>query len=100
MIPYADFEMALARWQARKAGTPMVSEEIPSGAVAAEVPVPNAEPAEQSDQAGQSEQAEQADQAALAEQAAEEVPRPVSSDGSGLITISENDAPTPGPDSI
>ena len=48
MIPYADFEMALARWKARKAGTPMASEEIPSGAVAAEVPDPNAEPSQDS----------------------------------------------------
>ena len=65
MIPYADFEMALSRWKARKAGTPMASEEIPSGAVAAEVPDPNAEPAP--------------------------------SQASGLIVISDYDAPTPGP---
>jgi hypothetical protein len=84
MIPYADFEMALARWQARKAGTPMASEEIPSGAVAAEVPVPNAEPYPE---------------ATVQAVSSEEAPK-VPSSGSGLINISESDAPTPGPESI
>jgi hypothetical protein len=69
MIPYADFELGLARWKARKEGTPMASQEFPSGAVAAEVPNPNAEPPER----------------AVAQ-------------SSGLIVISEYDAPTPGPE--
>jgi hypothetical protein len=41
MIPYADFELAINRWKARKAGTPFVSGEFPSGTVAAEVVNPN-----------------------------------------------------------
>lgn len=41
MIPYADFELAINRWKARKAGTPFVSGEFPSGAVSSEVVNPN-----------------------------------------------------------
>jgi hypothetical protein len=41
MIPYADFEQAINRWKARKAGTPYISGEFPSGAVASEVVNPN-----------------------------------------------------------
>jgi hypothetical protein len=42
MIPYADFDLAIARWKARKAGAPLPAEPDASGAVAAEIPSHNA----------------------------------------------------------
>ena len=42
MIPYADFSLAISRWKARKTGAPLPTEPDASGAVAAEIPSPNA----------------------------------------------------------
>ncbi len=42
MIPYADFDFAIARWKARAGGAPQPAHEPPSGAVQSEVPVPTA----------------------------------------------------------
>jgi hypothetical protein len=42
MIPYADFEFAIARWKSRAAGVPQPAAPLASGAVAAEVPVSTA----------------------------------------------------------
>jgi hypothetical protein len=48
MISYSDFEFAIARWKSRAAGVPQPAAPVPSGTVAAEVPVATApeDPAE------------------------------------------------------
>jgi hypothetical protein len=42
MIPYADFEDAIARWKARQSGVPQPAAPVASGTVEAEVPVQTA----------------------------------------------------------